>query len=76
MTLKFNIFLKSWNGFDLFFKFDTKVYYNLDSKLERPDPIGSEEQLIAYLENLIKSKDKELILIVSKEVELDGSWKK
>lgn len=52
------------------------VYYNLDSKLEKPESIGVEEQLISYLENVIKSKDKEIILIVSKEVELDGSWRK
>ena len=53
-----------------------EAYYNLDSKLEKPDSIGAEDKLIMYLENLIKSKDKELILIVSKEVEQDGSWKK
>jgi josephin len=52
------------------------VYYNLDSKLVKPDVIGDETQLILYLENAIKSKDKELILVVPKQVELDGSWRK
>jgi josephin len=52
------------------------VYYNLDSKLAKPELIGDETKLLMYLENVIKSKDKELILVVPKEAELDGSWKK
>ena len=51
------------------------VYYNLDSKLERAEKIGTQEQLITYLENITKSKDKELFLIVPKEVEIYGTWK-
>lgn len=51
------------------------VYFNLDSKLEKPEIIGNQEQLIAYLENLIKSKDKELFIIIPKECDSDGSWK-
>ena len=67
---------------DFFFQFKnvfnlTKniVYYNLDSKLEKAEKIGTQEQLVAYLENLTKSKDKELFLIVPKDVELYGTWK-
>jgi josephin len=48
----------------------------LDSKLDTPEVIGTDEQLVSYLENLLKSKDKELILIVSKQDELEGTWKK
>jgi josephin len=47
----------------------------MDSKLDRPERIGDREKIISYLENAIKSKDKELILIVNKEVEQNGTWK-
>jgi josephin len=57
------------------FSFINKVYYNLDSKLDAPEEIGSVEDLSKYLSNLIKSKDKELFVIVTKEVESDDSWK-
>jgi josephin len=57
------------------FFFINKVYYNLDSKLDAPEEIGSVEDLSKYLSNLIKSKDKELFVIVTKEVESDDSWK-
>jgi len=43
--------------------------------LERAEKIGTQEQLITYLENITKSKDKELFLIVPKEVEIYGTWK-
>lgn len=51
------------------------VYYNLDSKLDEPELIGDDIKLISYLENLIKSKDKELFVIVQKQFEIDSSWK-
>ncbi|CAF0801132.1 unnamed protein product [Brachionus calyciflorus] len=51
------------------------VYYNLDSKLDEPEIIGDELKLTAYLDNLIKCKDKELFLVVHKDVELESSWK-
>ena len=47
----------------------------MDSKLDAPEEIGCEEDLSKYLNNLIKSKDKELFIIVTKEVESDDSWK-
>ena len=47
----------------------------MDSKLDAPEEIGSVEDLSKYLSNLIKSKDKELFVIVTKEVESDDSWK-
>ncbi|RNA40202.1 josephin-2 [Brachionus plicatilis] len=50
-------------------------YFNLDSKLDEPELIGDENKLILFLENLIKSKDKELFIIVQKDVEIDSSWK-
>jgi len=52
------------------------VYFNLDSKLDKPQIIGNQEQLTNYLENVIKSKDKELFVIVPKDADSDGSWKK
>lgn len=52
-----------------------EAYYNLDSKLDEPELIGDDGKLISYLEILIKSKDKELFVIVQKNVEIDSSWK-
>ena len=43
--------------------------------MDAPEEIGSVEDLSKYLSNLIKSKDKELFVIVTKEVESDDSWK-
>jgi josephin len=51
------------------------IYYNLDSKLDTPERIGDENKLFEYLENLVKSKDKELFVIIPREIELDGSWR-
>jgi len=51
-------------------------YYNLDSKLEFPDNIGSEENLINYLRDELKSAEKELFLVVTLEVGKFEAWKK
>ncbi|KAL7631293.1 UNVERIFIED_CONTAM: hypothetical protein RMT77_018404 [Armadillidium vulgare] len=50
------------------------MYYNLDSKLDAPQLIGKEEDLMKYLQDELKSKDKELFIVVTQEVEQDRSW--
>ncbi|KAK7066368.1 Josephin-1 [Halocaridina rubra] len=50
------------------------VYYNLDSKLEAPEIIGKEQELINYLREELKNKDKELFLVVTQEVEQTREW--
>ena len=52
------------------------VYYNLDSKLDAPEIIGKQEELKTYLKEQIDSKEKELLLIVTQEVEKVRSWEK
>lgn len=54
----------------------TENYYNLDSKLDGPDFIGPEQELILYLNEQLECKEKELLLVVSQEVATDGSWMK
>ncbi|CAG9095678.1 hypothetical protein JYU34_007089 [Plutella xylostella] len=49
-------------------------FYNLDSKLEAPQLIGRSNDLIAYLKEQLDSKEKELFIIVSKEVEEKQLW--
>lgn len=44
-------------------------YYNLDSKLKKPDRIGDSSSLLTYLQNQLNSKDKELLIIVKDGVE-------
>ncbi|XP_015706090.1 josephin-2 [Coturnix japonica] len=50
------------------------VYYNLDSKLPQPRPIGDQEQLRSYLAGFLSHGDSQLFLVVSKDVEEDGTW--
>ncbi|CAH0406691.1 unnamed protein product [Chilo suppressalis] len=49
-------------------------FYNLDSKLEVPQLIGRSSDLIAYLKEQLDSKEKELFVVVSKEVEEKQLW--
>ena len=51
------------------------MYYNLDSKLEAPQSIGNENELLKYLEKLLREKETELFVIVDKQTEQDESWK-
>ncbi|XP_028178093.1 josephin-2 [Ostrinia furnacalis] len=49
-------------------------FYNLDSKLDAPQLIGRSTDLIAYLKEQLDSKEKELFVVVSKEVEEKQLW--
>ncbi|CAH2086862.1 unnamed protein product [Euphydryas editha] len=49
-------------------------FYNLDSKLDSPQLIGRSSDLIAYLKEQLDSKEKELFVVVSKEVEEKQLW--
>ncbi|GBP66582.1 Josephin-1 [Eumeta japonica] len=49
-------------------------FYNLDSKLDIPQLIGRGSDLIAYLKEQLESKEKELFVVVSKEVEEKQTW--
>ncbi|XP_072390295.1 josephin-like protein [Diabrotica undecimpunctata] len=49
-------------------------YYNLDSKLDAPQLIGGDQEVINYLRDEVESKDKELFLVVTNEVSKDQSW--
>lgn len=51
-------------------------YYNLDSKLDAPHLIGKDEDLMSYLREQLDSKEKELLIIVTKEVEQSQLWQK
>lgn len=51
------------------------VYYNLDSKLDSPEVIGDDKLLLNYLQNELEDGDKELLLVVNKDVIISGDWK-
>ncbi|XP_014663168.1 PREDICTED: josephin-1-like [Priapulus caudatus] len=51
------------------------LYYNLDSKLDLPELIGREPELRRYLQEQINAKDKELILVVNRDVERNKTWR-
>ncbi|XP_056153560.1 josephin-1 [Lampris incognitus] len=51
------------------------VYYNLDSKLRSPHPIGSAEELRKFLRLQLRGKNCELLLVVSEEVEAHQTWR-
>lgn len=52
------------------------TFYNLDSKLDSPQLIGKENDLLAYLKDQIDSKERELFLVVSKEIDGNQGWLK
>lgn len=45
-------------------------YYNLNSKLKKPECLGNACQLITYLQNQLSCKDKELLVIVEDGVNI------
>ncbi|GAB6022886.1 Josephin-1 [Chamberlinius hualienensis] len=51
-------------------------YYNLDSKLDKPEIIGNDGELIQFLRKHLECKDSELFVVVVEEVEKSFSWKK
>ncbi|MFT7797879.1 josephin-1 [Arapaima gigas] len=51
------------------------VYYNLDSKLRSPHPIGPPEELRKFLRQQLRGKNCELLLVVPEEVEAQQTWK-
>ncbi|XP_076666009.1 josephin domain containing isoform X1 [Andrena cerasifolii] len=50
------------------------TFYNLDSKLDSPQLIGKESDLLVFLKDQIDSKEKELFLVVSKEIDSSQGW--
>lgn len=53
-----------------------KVYWNLDSKLNAPECIGDDAEVMNYLSNQFKSNDMELFVIVESEMEKSKRWLK
>ena len=51
------------------------VWYNLDSKMKEPEAIGSKDDCYEFLSKQLKHKDKELFLIVTRDVQESESWK-
>jgi len=49
-------------------------YYNLDSKLDYPELIGKEAEVTKYLKDQIAHKEKELFVVVTKEVDESRAW--
>lgn len=45
------------------------VFYNLDSKLKKPEAIGSYEDTMKFIQNQIQNKDNELFLIVLRSID-------
>uniref|UniRef100_A0A4W4FR50 Josephin-2 n=1 Tax=Electrophorus electricus TaxID=8005 RepID=A0A4W4FR50_ELEEL len=49
-------------------------YYNLDSKLKGPVCIGGETELRSFLKEQLSQDVAEMLLVVQREVEDDGTW--
>lgn len=47
------------------------LFFNLDSKLDAPQCIGGEEDVIKYLQEQAKSKDREIFIVVRHDVGKD-----
>lgn len=53
-----------------------KLFWNLDSKLNAPECIGEDVEVINYLSNQFRSNDMELFVIVKSETEKTKQWLK
>ncbi|XP_031634594.1 josephin-like protein [Contarinia nasturtii] len=53
-----------------------KFYWNLDSKLNAPECIGDDADVITYLTNQFKSNDMELFVIVKSDMAKSKRWLK
>lgn len=49
-------------------------YWNLDSKLDTPQKIGDETQIMEYLRNQLSGNDKELFVVCTQGVESNETW--
>lgn len=49
-------------------------YWNLDSKLKTPQALGNETETIDFIRKQLQEKDKELFIVVTKDVAKDQSW--
>lgn len=52
------------------------IFYNLDSKLDRPELIGKDAEVVLFLREQIQSHEREIFVIVKKEVDLKKTWRK
>ena len=50
------------------------IYHNLDSKLKRPEKIGSEMDLKSYLKTKLSEQKTELLLVVEMSIAEERSW--
>ncbi|KAK9873350.1 hypothetical protein WA026_022155 [Henosepilachna vigintioctopunctata] len=50
------------------------IFYNLDSKLEAPKAVGSETELLSFIRSELSESDKQLFVVVLREVDEDKSW--
>lgn len=50
-------------------------FYNLDSKLDRPSCLGKGQELLNYLQEQIRSKNREIFVVMSQDVEQSGIWR-
>lgn len=51
------------------------TYYNLDSKLKTPAPLGMVDAVLPYLRTQLSDQDRELLIVVSQEVQQSAAWK-
>lgn len=50
------------------------LYYNLDSKLRRPERIGDDTELKSYLKSKLSEASTELLLVVDKDIAEVRGW--
>ncbi|KFM69533.1 Josephin-1, partial [Stegodyphus mimosarum] len=52
------------------------IFYNLDSKLDSPVSIGKLTDLVSYLREQIRGKDREIFIVVPQELDRNSLWRK
>ncbi|KAL4239764.1 Josephin-1 [Mactra antiquata] len=51
-----------------------ELYYNLDSKLPKPDELGTNEEMLNFVSEKLTASESHLLLVVEPDIEKDGSW--
>lgn len=51
-------------------------YYNLDSKLDAPESIGSTNDLIGFLRNILQAEETVLLVVVTEDISRLEAWRK
>lgn len=75
VSLPFNLIVSRRHWIAIIRSPADQLFYNLDSKLEAPQLIGADDQLIEYLNVKNNTAGCEIFVVIPRTVAEDESWK-